>query len=952
MSRGRNANGTADPGDEFARSRVRGSASEPAYARSLFGRDRLLWPGSEVAAFSLVLWVWNAGSRDSVSTNQYADPLNIPDRKPIAEQGLPELPWGDVTAAEGPAFDKAAAGKPASYGPNNAELPEELQNTLRGLVTQVAEESEVARREEIRRVKQAHYFWRGLQYLWWNERDQNWHLPFEQKMTDQTSLEDLPRYEFVTNIYQAFGQSIVSVLSQSVPHVRFLPKSPSNEVDIATAKAATDVIELVERNNRIEQILAEEAFHLWVGGKVGAYVRYVVDGQAFGWHPEPVIEAREKEIKPGRYLCQACGVETPEDQVMRLEKAGSGAGLTEAEGAASGKAHGLKAVPLTARERDGARLVSSETGEQTGAQTGVPGLPGGKTFCPECGALMDSESWLPPEMITVPELTGTRNVPNGQEVVTVVGALELKTPPWASEQREYPYLQWQMETHLARLRAAYPHAAGRIGQPVTPDGSAQYERLARLSQSQGGPLTEGGDINQNLITYQRTWLRPWAFYLVEDLEKREKLLELFPEGCYVAFAGDAYLESRNESMDEHWRVMHSMPGDGSSSGRPALGDSLLSVQERFNTLTNLQMETYDYGVPPTYVDPEAIDVDATQYQTAEPGAIYPARPRPGMPLGASFFVPPPAQVPPDLVQHEQELMGPIAQFLTGAFPAIFGGSMEGQKTASGYAMARDQALGRLGLVWRRIRQFHADVMMLAVECFRKNRSADVEIPMLGSGMEFDSKWIRLADLRGSLVAYPEADEQFPTLWNQKRAVLLQLMGMKDPSIQQTLTMPENLVLVKQLLGLTELQVPGEESRTKQVREITVLLEGQPVVRTDLQTGQVVVMPSLLPDGFADDHGVELETCKHWLNSDAGQAAKINNPEGWANVRAHAVMHEEFLKQQAAERAAAGAAAQATARKTPAESIDFKDLPPEGQAQMAAQAGIHISAAGAAGQQQS
>jgi hypothetical protein len=896
-------------------------------------------PESEVAAISLVLHVRNAGSRDSVSTNQFNNPLDIPDRQPIAEQGQPVLPPGNVTAAEGPAFGEAAAGAHPFYGPNNEELPEELQNALRNLVSQVAEESETARREEIRRVKQAHYFWRGLQYLWWNERDQNWHLPFEQKMTDQTSLEDLPRYEFVTNIYQAFGQSIVAVLSQSVPHVRFLPKSPSNEVDTATAKAATDVIELVERNNRIEQILAEESFHLWVGGKVGAYVRYVVDGQAFGWHPEPVIEAREKEIKPRRFLCAGCGVETPEDQVQRV--AGDRWPVTggmEAERAGSQEAHGLKAVPLTA---DGAGVPSTGMGRQKSARAGVPVPLGGRAFCPECGALIDSGSWLPAEMITVPEVTGTRNMPNGQEVVTIVGALELKTPPWANEQREYPYLQWQMETHLARLRAAYPHAAGKIGAPVAPDGSAQYERLARLSQSQGGPLTQGGDINQNLITYQRTWLRPWAFYLLEDKEKREKLLELFPEGCYVAFAGDAYLESRNETMDEHWRVMHSMPGDGSSSGRPALGDSLLSVQERFNTLTNLQMETYDYGVPPTYVDPEAIDVDATQYQTAEPGAIYPARPRPGMPLGASFFVPPPAQVPPDLVQHGQELMGPIAQFLTGAFPAIFGGSMEGQKTASGYAMARDQALGRLGLVWRRIRQFHADVMLLAVECFRKNRSADVEIPLLGAGMEFDSKWIRMADLRGSLLAYPEADEQFPTLWNQKRAVLLQLMGMKDPSIQQTLAMPENLTLVKQLLGLTELQVPGEESRTKQVREITVLLEGQPVARTNLQTGQVMVMPSLLPDGFADDHQVELETCKQWLNSDAGQAAKINNPEGWANVRAHAMMHEEFLKQQAGAQGAGGVAAP----KQPAESINFKDLPPEGQAQMAAQAGIHLAPAG-------
>jgi hypothetical protein len=41
-----------------------------------------------------------------------------------------------------------------------------------------------------------------------------------------------------------------------------------------------------------------------------------------------------------------------------------------------------------------------------------------------------------------------------------------------------------------------------------------------------------------------------------------------------------YCESRNENMDDHWRVLHALPGDG-SSGRPALGDSLISVQERF-----------------------------------------------------------------------------------------------------------------------------------------------------------------------------------------------------------------------------------------------------------------------------------------------------------------------------------------------------------------------------------
>jgi hypothetical protein len=90
--------------------------------------------------------------------------------------------------------DSSASGAASDYGANNEQLPERLQEALRRLVFQFSTESEVARRQEIRRIKQAHQFWRGLQYLWWDERDQNWHLPFEQKLMDNSSIEDLPRY--------------------------------------------------------------------------------------------------------------------------------------------------------------------------------------------------------------------------------------------------------------------------------------------------------------------------------------------------------------------------------------------------------------------------------------------------------------------------------------------------------------------------------------------------------------------------------------------------------------------------------------------------------------------------------------------------------------------------------------------------------------------------------------
>ncbi len=62
----------------------------------------------------------------------------------------------------------------------------------------------------------------------------------------------------------------------------------------------------------------------------------------------------------------------------------------------------------------------------------------------------------PAPLVPVPLSIGTRRVPNGQEVISIVGGLELNTPVWANEQHEFPYLQWQIEVHRAKLKAALP----------------------------------------------------------------------------------------------------------------------------------------------------------------------------------------------------------------------------------------------------------------------------------------------------------------------------------------------------------------------------------------------------------------------------------------------------------------------------------------------------------------
>jgi len=170
------------------------------------------------------------------------------------------------------------------------------------------------------------------------------------------------------------------------------------------------------------------------------------------------------------------------------------------------------------------------------------------------------------------------------------------------------------------------------------------------------------------------------------------------------------------------------------------------------------------------------------------------------------------------------------------------------------------------------------------------------------------------------------------LKSQQRGVLQQLFGINDPVLQRALTEPANLGYIKNVLGLSEMVIPGEDSRNKQLREIQRLLASAPIVvslpvsldssSASLPVGAqhaaplqskasdelsdasgsekespvashqspALVLPSVPVDQLLDDHAVEFEECKRWANSEAGQSARMTNPAGFANVRAHAEAH--------------------------------------------------------------
>jgi hypothetical protein len=554
-------------------------------------------------------------------------------------------------------------------------------------------------------------------------------------------------------------------------------------------------------------------------------------------------------------------------------------------------------------------------------------------------------------------------IAKGAEQISVLGVLEVKVPITANNIHDFPHLQYSVEIDSTTAKAAYPWVADKITEGAGGNAEAEYDRIARISTVQGTSSTSNvGNTMSHLVTCQRSWLRKSAFMDVQDEDVRAELMRLYPDGCHVVFVGDTYCESRNECMDDHWAIMHALPGDGQN--RPALGESLIPIQETFNDMMNISVSTYEYAIPATWVDQEAVDIDALQEQTSQPGAHIPAKKKVGEAMSDHFYTEPGASVSGDMIQFMENLQGPLAQFVTGALPSLFGGSMADNETAAGYSMARDQAMGGIGLIYREIKALYARVMEQGVRCAAYNRVNDIKTLLPGTNGRLESVRVEIEDLKGNLRCLPETDENFPESWSQKRNAFMNLFSQAptNPILAAILQQPANQQLAQQMFGIEGLVIPGADNRTKQLVEINQLLSESPapnvpmvhqvaVVKTMADVAQAhgmqvptpptpqpeqMLMPSVPIDPIFDDHQVEFEECSRWINSPEGQEAKLLNPKGFQNVRLHALAHYQQMKQQAAE-----AAAQQQQPKGPSESINFKDLPPDGQQQMAQQAGITL-----------
>ena len=754
--------------------------------------------------------------------------------------------------------------EPVSDDPLDGEP--ELQQALLSLYEKCKGEDRYPRLVEVKDVKQAEFYWGGRQYIWWSSQDQRWNLPTQQAANyGDLNVDDMPRFEFVTNIYQSRGLMVIASIAGAPPRVRFFPSDADEENDLETAEGRTKLAKQIQRWNPPQKMLQEEGYHAWTGGFLAYWTRYVTDDM-YGFNPVSTMSQSEEQ-PASTILCPKCGWSAPADEA-------------------------------------------------------VPPIP-----CPQCGTELTEENVTEESPIPVPEDGEEQQVPKGRQIISVYGALNCCRPQHTNNQNKFHYFGIEDEIHYSQLRSAFEDKADDIKAGLNQGADDIFERNARLSVSENTKLlTQTGANQANLCTFVVAWFRKSAFWMIDDKGIRDRLIEKFPKGCRVEFTGNVYLQSAAQSMDECIVTTHAMPGRGQH--RPAVGTSMLSVQDRVNTFSNIEAETYEYGIPITYRAADTFASEADEEQRAAPGLEVEVALGPNQDIQHRIMQLRADSVSPDMYQHANELIGPIADQLSGAYPALSGagGEQGAPDTLGQQAMQRDQAMGRMGIFYVNLKQAHADIMTLACRDYEANASGVVKLPVLGASGDFESESVDISALEGDAEAYPEGDENFPELWNQQRATMMQVMD--SPYGAELVKDPENAELFSKMTGINDLKIPGQASRRKQLKEIAELTkvpEGM-----DMLSG---LAPMVEVDPVADDHAVEAATCKSWLNSEKGQKAKRENPMGWQAVKEHMQQHQAAIPKPEP----------ATKPLSPTVTTAFKDMPPEAQAQwLEKEFGIQVS----------
>lgn len=728
-------------------------------------------------------------------------------------------------------------------------------------------EDRTARDRQILVCRKLKLFWDNFQQVWYSEVAHDWRVNIPLENDDQSY------YDKPVNIYRAYLESIIAALSVTVPPLTCYPDDADNELDLATARAGDRIAKLIYRHNNVSLLWVHALYVYMTEGMVGCY-NYPMSSEKFGTYTEQRYKGRLEETET--LTCPNCGYTFDEkikapvtpDVMMEPEP-----GLEE-----------------------GFTIPGSNPADDVGMELGLePGALLIEEECPSCGSLVMPEPGT--DSYEIDELVKTEVKNKTRQCLEAYGGLYLKTPLSAKKPEDIFYVLYNCEIHESVARAKYQNIRNRIQAGST--ANDLYGRWGRMSNQY--TMSEA----ENQVTERKAWLEPAAFECLHDEDDVKHLKKKFPKGAYVCIINEELAEYEEEALDEHWTFTHNPLSDYMQ--HDPLGMLLTSIQELTNDLISLIIQTVEHGIPQTFADPSVLNFNKYKQSEAGPGFIYPANPKSGRSMQESFYEVKTATLSPEIFPFAQYLQT-LGQTVSGALPSLFGGQMEGSRTASEYSMSRNQALQRLQNIWKMLTIWWKEVFSKAIVLYIQGVKDDEKYVEKDQAGNFVNVLITKAELEGHIGSIElEANEALPLTWIQRKDVIIQLMSTNNQQVLEALASPENLPIMQEALGLSDFYLPGEDDRAKQYDEIKQLLESEPIMEPPPEDAVLQAMamgqeppqeqevPSIEVDEYIDNHQIQFEICRKWLVSDAGRLAKVENEAGYRNVMLHALQHQLFLQ---------------------------------------------------------
>jgi hypothetical protein len=709
--------------------------------------------------------------------------------------------------------------KPNAKDFSDIGVSEDDRRTLLDILRQYRNSWSPNRIENFRIWSRNSLFRKGVQILGWDPGGNCWFDALaEYRKSGDHDGEDTGLEPFISNMTLACGMIYTTTLTGATPQTVVTPADWRNPQDVATAKKAAAAVRIVQKKNKIAQLVQEQFESQFDFGCYFRHVRAVTAGDLAGW--DKVASYADFEVKPGpRMKCPRCGTERP----------------------------------------------------LQGAGNNLNGL----MQCPRCGAGLGPECYYGEGEggYTSLKMAGMNEVPRAGVRISIETPMRVDGAPWAKTVGESPILVWEREIDIGEARMLNPDVADALtgGMPSATSPQAELEKLRRLEiYSVEGAQTV--DTGQSTVTDSEAWMQPCSFYRTGDRDFGDRMREAFPKGLRIVNMGETTTDIEPAEVTKEWTHCPVMKGYGLYPPSPA---------ERvvpFNMALNRANETVDDFARrgSTGLNLAAagfIDVDKMNKRPLPPGRLVTVptsvngKDRPIGEIIAHYDTPIAAQMwdYPMRIISQMMLVALLPPQLSG------GGTQEDVPTMGGQQQMLERAMAVFRGLWgmAKAEQAEADgnVLYWLQKLVKVGAIQEMWEVKKGKGGAFQPNAVAGSELTGDVEFEPDEDQGLPATPEQLRAVMQMIfeqIGQGNMAAAQIADEPENAEMMISSLA-PGMVAPTEAQREKTLGDLASLCDqpGDP-------TGEAALASE--PD-VSDDLTIAIEVCERYLQQNARSMKK-------------------------------------------------------------------------------